>query len=97
MMHLDVKSLTGGNVLLQLVSQEAVDQLLARLHVVLQLGPVLLQDSPVQRSLVLHDRQSLFYLRVPAWELLVGRPELLGAAGLHALQQRRKLLALRFV
>lgn len=52
-----VSSGTGGDILLQLLLQEVVDQLLAGLHLVLKLCPLLVQLLLVLGGLVLHRHQ----------------------------------------
>ena len=82
---------TGGNVLLQLLLQEAVDQLLARLHVVLELSLMLVQDRPVLGGLVLYGRQRPLHLLLPTGQLLLGSSELFSAASLDVLEKRRRI------
>lgn len=86
--HTQVGSLTGGNVLLQFLLQEAVDQLSARLHAAPELCLLLVQDGPVQGGLLLHGHQSPLRLLLPAGQLLPGCPELFGAARLDALGKK---------
>lgn len=88
---MEAQSLTGGNILLQLVPQEGVDQLLARLQVVLQLLLLLLQNHPVLRGLLQHSCVSLLHLLLTAGQLLLGLLELLSAASLDTLVKRVEL------
>lgn len=81
-------SCTGGNVLLQPFLQEAVDQLLARLQLVLELSPLLAQDNPILAGLVLHGHESPLHLLLLSCQLLLGCSELFCAVALHVLEER---------
>lgn len=68
-----------------------MDQLLARLHVVLELSLLLVQDRPVLGGLVLYGRQRPLHLLLPTGQLLLGSSELFSAASLDVLEKRRRI------
>lgn len=68
-----------------------MDQLLARLHVVLELSLLLVQDRPVLGGLVLYGRHRPLHLLLPTGQLLPGSSELFSAASLDVLEKRRRI------